>query len=134
MRAQQSNEVPTRRRWWLLIDVIVVLAFVLIGRESHDDANMFVDVLQTAAPFIVGLGAGWVITWRWRDLLDVRTGVVVAAATVLVGLTVRRLVFGEGIALPFVIVTTLVLVTGLVGSRVLIATAGRHTSARQPGP
>ena len=134
MRAQQTNEVPTRRRWWLLIDVIVVLAFVLIGRESHDEANTFVDILQTAAPFIAGLGAGWVITWRWREPLDVRTGVVVAAVTVLVGLTARRLVVGEGIALPFVIVTTLVLVTGLVGSRVLIATAWRHTSTRQPGP
>lgn len=125
MQTQDSNEISMRSRWWAIVDVIVVLAFVLIGRENHEVGNAFVDVLRTAAPFLIGLAAGWFTASRWRKPLDPRTGVAIAAVTVSVGLAVRRIVFGDGIALPFIIVTSLFVVAGLVGWRMLIAASGR---------
>lgn len=119
MRTEHLNDALTRHRWWLA-DVVVVLAFVLIGRESHDEGNALVEVARTAAPFLVGLVAAWLMTGGWRVPLDPRTGVVVAAVTVTVGLTVRRIVFGDGTAMPFIIVTTLVLGAGLLGWRLVV--------------
>jgi hypothetical protein len=45
------------------------------------------------------------------------TGVILWIVTVTVGLGIRRFAFGDGIAMPFVIVATLVIGLLLVGTR-----------------
>lgn len=114
-----SGRTHVGRTWWPLADIAVVLVFVLVGRENHGEGNAFFDVVRTAAPFVVGLVAGWFVTGARLAPLTVRTGTGVAAVTVVVGLVVRRIAFGDGIAAPFVIVTTGVLLAGLVGWRVV---------------
>ncbi len=97
------------------IDLLMVLAFVLIGRASHGED--FVGTLTTFWPFLVGLLVGWAIARAWRaPRRIVGTGVVVWASTVVVGLLLR-VVSGQGIAVSFVIVTALVLAVFIVGWR-----------------
>jgi hypothetical protein len=100
-----------------IIDVVVVLAFVLIGRASHGEDAL--GTLVTLWPFLVGLVVGWVITRAWRaPRRIVPTAVIIWAATVIVGLLLR-VVSGQGIAVSFVIVTAVVLAVFLIGWRAL---------------
>jgi hypothetical protein len=94
------------------LDVLAVLVFVAIGRRSHDETgNAIVGALKVAAPFLIGLVVGWVLSIITvqgdRAPRAVRTGVVIWVSTVVIGLVLRRLVFDRGIALAFIIVATI---------------------------
>jgi hypothetical protein len=105
-----------------LIDVVCVLVFVLIGRRNHDEGEALVEVLRTLAPFVIGLTAGWALLARTAQRgVAWRSGIVVWAATVVVGLILRRVAFDRGTAFSFVVVATLFLGVFLVGWRLLAA-------------
>nr|MBA3288943.1 DUF3054 family protein [Acidimicrobiia bacterium] len=77
-------------------------------------------ILGVAAPFLIGLAAGW-LAWvpARRAPITITTGAVVAAATVIVGLVLRRVAWDRGVALSFAIVTALVLGGFFIGWRAL---------------
>ena len=97
------------------IDVVVVTAFVLIGRASHDADTPLVATLW---PFVAGLAAGWLISRAWRAPISIRTGLIIWPVTAAVGILLRALT-GQGVQLSFIIVTTLVLGAFLMGWRLL---------------
>mgnify|MGYP001387874682 CR=1 FL=1 len=101
------------------IDVCAVLAFVAIGRASHDEALNPIGFAGTAWPFLVGLAAGWaaVRAWRRPEAL-VPTGVAVWAATIVIGMVLRA-VTGQGTAAAFVVVASLFLGAVLLGWRLV---------------
>lgn len=101
------------------LDVFVVVLFVAIGRRNHEESGALRSVIETAAPFLIGLAAAWGITKAWRRPMRVLTGVAIWPITVLVGMIVRRLVFDRGTAPSFVIVATIFLGATLVGWRAL---------------
>ena len=112
------------------LDVFVVILFVAIGRREHEQSSAFTDVLETGAPFLIGLAIAWLATRAWRRPTTLRIGLAVWPITVLVGMIVRRAVFDRGTATAFVIVATLFLGAGLVGWR-----AGwRLTERRRQAP
>ena len=105
-----------------LVDVVCVLVFVLIGRRNHDEGEALVEVLRTLAPFLIGLTAGWALLARTaRRGVAWHSGVIVWAATVVVGLVLRRVAFDRGTAFSFVVVATVFLGVFLVGWRLLLA-------------
>ncbi|AKU17003.1 DUF3054 domain-containing protein [Luteipulveratus mongoliensis] len=106
----------------LALDVVLVLVFAAIGRASHDEGNAVVGVLATAAPFVAGTAVGWIVVSRpgRRSPLDLGPGIPVWLCTVAVGMVLRRVV-GDGTALSFVIVATLVLGAFLLGWRAAYA-------------
>lgn len=101
----------------LLLDPAAVVVFVAIGRDTHDEASGVAGVAATAAPFLVAMAAGWVLTRAWRDPVSVRTGTGVWAITVAGGMLVRRLAFGDGTAAAFVVVAAVFLGLILLGWR-----------------
>ncbi|WP_286277105.1 DUF3054 domain-containing protein [Naasia aerilata] len=105
--------VRTRSVLAFAVDLVLVLVFVLIGRASHgeDQAGFAVTLL----PFLAGLLAGWLLR-SGRPPLAVRSGAVVWAATVVLGMLLRAAT-GQGIAPAFVVVAVLVLGVFLVGWR-----------------
>ena len=111
------------------IDTALVTLFVAIGRRNHDEDPGVIGVLSTAAPFLVGLLVGWMITTAWDDPTTVRKGLIIWPTTVAVGMLVRRLV-GDGTAVSFVIVATLFLGATLVGWRAawLAVASKRHVA------
>ncbi|HET9257876.1 MAG TPA: DUF3054 domain-containing protein [Pseudonocardiaceae bacterium] len=115
-------------------DVLAVLGFAITGRGSHAEAADAFGVLSTAAPFLLGLFAGWLAAGAWSAPLRPLTGMVVWAGTVVVGLGVRA-AFTHRLPLTFVLVAAVSLAVLLLGWRGLvrlIARCGRPRSHRAP--
>lgn len=101
----------------LLVDVGAVLLFATVGRRSHTEGVTVGGVLHTAWPFLAGLVVGWLAMRAWRrPTVVVPIGVVVWICAVAGGMLLRRVV-GDGTALPFVAVATVVLALLLIGWR-----------------
>jgi len=114
----------------LVLDVALVVAFAATGRASHD-SDVLGGLWQTSWPFLAALAVGWIVTLAWRaPAAPVRTGLGVWAVT-LVGGMVLRAVSGQGTAVPFIIVATLVLGGALVGWRLVALGVAR--TRRAPG-
>ena len=93
-----------------LLDVAAVVVFVAIGRRSHDeDGNVVVGALKVAAPFVIALVVGWVVSRAWRRPDHLRTGVVIWLVTIVVGMLLRHFAFDRGTAASFIIVATIAL-------------------------
>ena len=108
------------------LDVTSIVVFVAIGQQEHDDSRGgIVGLLETAAPFLIGLAVAWLIVRAWRRPTKVWTGVLLWPITVLVGMIVRNLVFDDGTAASFVVVATLFLGACLVGWRALLRSLAR---------
>ena len=102
------------------IDVFVVVLFVAIGRRNHDESPGIGGLVETAAPFLIGLVVGWLAARVWTAPVGWRTGLVVWVLTVAVGMLCRRLFFDEGTAISFVIVASVFLGVFLNGWRAVV--------------
>lgn len=113
----------------LLLDAALLLAFVLIGRGSHDEP--LAGAWGTYWPFLVPLLVGWLITAGWQAPTAVlRTGFIVWAVTVGGGVLLR-LANGQGAEPSFIVVTAVVLAAFLMGWRVLAAVLRRMAGSRR---
>ena len=115
--APVSNSAAPPTRWWLTLDAVIILIFVIVGRDTHQESQTVLDVIETAAPFLWALLAGWLVTRAWKDPISFRTGIGVASVTIVGGVVLRRLVYADGIATPFIIVTALFLLATMLGWR-----------------
>lgn len=121
----------------LIADVLLVVAFAALGRASHNDPVLGdergLGLAQTAWPFLVALGVGWVVTLAFRKpLAPLRTGVPVWLITVAGGMLLRA-VSGQGTAIAFIIVATLTLLLLLVGWRLVATFVARQRARAHAG-
>ncbi|MCW1957809.1 MAG: DUF3054 domain-containing protein, partial [Mycobacterium sp.] len=107
-------------------DVASILIFVAIGRHNHSEGVTPGGVLWTAWPFLAGLALAWIIFRAWRRPTTVYpTGVAVWLSTVAIGMGLRSGI-GEGTAVSFVVVATLVTGVLLLGWRAAVRLAARR--------
>jgi hypothetical protein len=115
------------------LDAAVVVSFAVIGRGRHDEATAQSatltsetvgptpsDVIRVAAPFLIGLAAGWFVARAWRRPFDIATGRIIWVVTVALGMVLRRALFDDGIAFSFVIVASIFTGLLLLGWRVVV--------------
>jgi hypothetical protein len=103
----------------VVVDVVLVVVFVLIGRGNHGEAATLAGTVTTVWPFLVGLAIGWAIMRAWRSPMRILwSGIGVWIATVLAGMLLRE-ASGQGTAVSFVIVATVVLGAFLLGWRAI---------------
>ena len=126
--------------WAFLLDAVCVLAFAAGGRSSHDEAISVGGVAQTAWPFLVGLGVGWLVLLaasgsgsRRDHLSPVPAGVVLVLASWGLGM-VLRLVTGQGASGAFPLVALAFLTLTLIGWRVVAALISRRAPRRSSVP
>ncbi|MCR6712621.1 MAG: DUF3054 domain-containing protein [Demequina sp.] len=104
------------------LDVAAILVFASIGRASHEEGILGdngVGLATTLWPFLAGAAVGWLIARAWKRPCDWRrTGVIVWASTLVVGMVLRA-VSGQGVQPSFVIVAGLFLALFLIGWRVV---------------
>ena len=107
--------------------MVCVLAFVVIGRASHQDGESLAGVTSTAWPFLAGLAVGEAATRAWRrPAALVPTGVGVWLATVALGQLLRA-VAGQGTDAAFIAVSAVFLGLFLLGWRLV---AGLYPAVR----
>ena len=119
---------PDRRTIALaaMFDVDTILLFVLIGRRSHDEGGSFlVETVKVAASFLIALAVAWLVARAWRAPRAARTGAVVWAVTVAVGVALRP-VFGRHVQVSFVIVAAVFIGLGLIGWRAVARQVGKR--------
>lgn len=110
---------------------------MLMGRNNHDEGLTPASVLGVAAPFLIALCAAWVVmllatrrtvATTGRTLSVQRlwpAGIALWVTTAVGGLVLRNLVFGDGTAASFVVVTCVVLGVGMLGWRAVWTAATR---------
>jgi hypothetical protein len=101
------------------LDVVSVLVFVAVGRRNHDEGTAVGGVLEVAAPFLIALAIGWLVSLTWRQPMNLRSGAIIWASTIVVGMILRNVIFDRGTATAFVIVATLFLGAVLLGWRAI---------------
>ena len=102
-----------------MLDTASVLAFVVVGRRNHNEGTALDGVITVAAPFLIALVIGWLVSRAWRQPIKLRTGAAVWASTIIVGMLLRNLAFDRGTARSFVIVATLFMGAVLLGWRAI---------------
>lgn len=113
-----------------LLDALALLAFAAAGRRSHDEGGGAAQVVETAAPFLLGAALAWLATGAFRRPLAVGSGVRIWALGTPLGLALRSLVFDRGIAPSFVVVALVATGALLVGWRALAALVARRRAPR----
>jgi Protein of unknown function (DUF3054) len=123
------------RRWVALaFDVGCVLLFVVLGRRSHDEGGSVTSTLNVAAPFLVGLAAGWVLSPHVRRRpRSLRAGLDVWVATVVIGVLLRWFAWDRSTAFTFVLVAAAFLGLFLVGWRVVVSATSPPRRAVRSG-
>lgn len=117
-------------RRWAAIDLLVVLAFVAVGRSVHDHGINAVGLASTAWPFVVGVAVGWlVVVALGRVGTSLSDGVIVSVVTVAVGMFLRT-VAGQGIAVAFILVALGFLGAFMLGGRALLGGL-RHVRSKR---
>lgn len=115
-----------------LLDLVLVLVFVTVGRSSHGESVDMAGIGATAWPFVASLVAGWLVSLAWRHPLVVwPTGVVIWAVTLGGGLLLR-VVSEQGVQSAFVLVAAITLAVFLLGWR-LVALLVMRGSRRRVG-
>ena len=106
-----------------IADVVAIVVFVAIGRRNHDEGTTVDGIATVAAPFLIALAVGWLVSRAWARPLAPHTAFVIWPVTVAVGMVLRNLVFDRGTAASFIIVATVVTGVFLVGWRLVAARA-----------
>lgn len=122
--ARQQDRLPLA----VGLDVGSVVFFVAAGRRTHEQDPAIAGLIETAAPFLLGLLLAWIVARAWRSPESMRTGLVIWPLTVLFGMLLRNVVFDDGTALSFVIVAAGFLGLTLVGWRAVVALIDRRRS------
>ncbi|KUI24272.1 hypothetical protein AU196_20465 [Mycobacterium sp. IS-1742] len=101
----------------LSADLVSVVVFCTIGRRSHAEGLTVAGIAETSWPFVAGTAVGWLAARAWRQPLSLApTGVIVWVCTIVVGMVLRKL-SGQGVAVSFIIVASLVTALLLLGWR-----------------
>lgn len=114
------------KRWFWVIDVVIIILFAVIGREDHGFVSDFWDYLRVAAPFLVALGISIVLARAWRDPVYWLTGLFLAIGTLVIGMVLRANVWDDGTATGFIVVSTVWMVGLMVGWRLVVSGIARY--------
>lgn len=115
-----------------LIDVVLTLVFVLIGRSSHAEGITLSGTLTTWWPFLAGLAIGWAATAGWLKPMSIaRTGIGVWLVTVAAGMLLR-VISGQGTAVSFIIVALVAVGVLLLGWRAAAIPFLRRSRRKTP--
>lgn len=110
----------------LALDVVLIILFAALGRDTHQHGLDPAGILVTASPFLAACLAGRLLLARWQSPASLwPAGAVLWLITVVAGLGIRAL-FGGGVAPSFAVVTLCVL-----GAFLLVPRAVNHLVRRK---
>jgi len=96
----------TSDRALIFFDLAIIAAFVLIGRNEHNSGSQIIGYLTTVSPFLIATLVAWSLPHVRQSPGSVPAGLTVWATVIILGMVLRRTIFGGGTAVPFVVVAT----------------------------
>lgn len=124
-----NNHRSPRRYLFLALDVVLIIVFAALGRDTHEHGLEPAGILITASPFLAACVAGWLVLGRrWSPAALWPAGAALWLITVVAGLGIRALA-GGGVAPSFALVTLCVLGAFLLLPRALAALVRRRGPA-----
>lgn len=121
-----------QKQYAVVLDILLVVLFIAIGRASHHESLKPVEVLVTAWPFILALAIGWVVMLvRKREHMGLGAGIFLWLVTWVGGLALR-LSSGDSAATAFIIVAGVTLALFLIGWRMLAEVLLRNRPGTEP--
>lgn len=136
MTALRSTPARTGRSLHLLLalDVVLIILFAALGRDTHEHGLDPAGILLTASPFLAACLAGWALLGRrYPPAAPWPFGVALWLLTVIAGLGIRALA-GGGVAPSFALVTLCVLGAFLLLPRTAHALVRRLRGRRRQPP
>jgi hypothetical protein len=123
------------KRAWIapLADAAILVAFVGIGRRSHNEGSALDEFLRVLWPFAVGLVLAYAVTQLWRSPLDLPRAAVAWLVTVGVGETLRLAVQDRELKIGFLVVALIWFGALMVGWRYVVRRVTRRRRSR-PAP
>ena len=107
------------KKYALALDVLFLLLFVGIGRNTHQHSITVSGMASTLWPFLTGLLVGWFVVWRLHRAGSLPVnGLLIVLMTVSFGM-ILRVLSGQGTVLAFIIVAFAFLTLFLVGWRLI---------------
>ncbi len=107
------------KRWFWVLDVVVVVSFAVIGSDFHGFAFDFLGILRVATPFLIALGGGIAILRAWNKPLSIINGVLLAMISLAGGMAMRHYLWNEGTPKMFILVTGAYFLALMVGWRLI---------------
>lgn len=123
---------PARLARAMVVDLLLVVVFAAIGRRNHDEGGGLIETLTVAAPFLIGYVLAAAAFRLDRAPTDVRRALKVAVAGVGIGLVLRGVVFGRGLAPAFVVVAVITITALIVGWRIVATGIARSRAGARP--
>lgn len=124
-----------RVRYAAMADLLVLVAFVLIGRRSHGEDAGIDGFVRVIWPFAAGLAVGWLASGLFRAPLVWTRAVVAWLTTVAIGMALRIAVQGRDFKVAFTIVTLVFVGVGMLGWRAVVrrsvSRSARRSGSRQ---
>ncbi|MCC9145466.1 MULTISPECIES: DUF3054 domain-containing protein [unclassified Arthrobacter] len=119
-------------RWPAVLgmDLVLIIVFAALGRQSHEHGLTVPGILATALPFLIACLLSWGAMRAWRRPAQLwPAGTIIWLGTVAAGLGLRALA-GGGTAVSFQVVTLVVLGAFLLGRRLAwtVISGRRHRS------
>lgn len=116
-----------------VVDVVLIVVFSTFGRGAHSEGLGAAQVWGTAWPFLAGLVVGWLILLATRrDPGGLGSGVLVWAASLVVGMVIRGIGDGRVPHWSFIVVAASVTAIFLIGWRAIRAAVLRGRGTRTP--
>ncbi len=107
------------KRWFWIVDSIVVISFVAIGSDFHGFTYQLAGILRVAAPFLIAFAGGVFALRVWVKPLSILNGALLGLITLTAGMLMRGYLWNEGTARMFIIVSGAWFVGIMVGWRLI---------------
>jgi hypothetical protein len=121
MPAENTNSDTLRamRRWYWILDAVVVVSFALIGSDFHGFTFDIVGILGVAAQFLIAQGVGTAALRSRTDPLSIVSGLLIALVTLVGGMLLRRFVWDDRTPLVFILVAGAYFASVMAGWRLI---------------
>lgn len=93
------------KKWFWVLDAAIIVSFAVVGRDTHGFNSDWGEVIRISIPFLIALGVGIVAMRAWRNPTNLLVGLVVGVITLVGGMLIRGLVFDDGTATTFILVS-----------------------------
>jgi len=93
------------KKWFWVLDAAIVVSFAVIGRDTHGFNSDWGEVVRISIPFLVALGVGIVVMRAWQTPTNLMVGLALGIITLAGGMLMRGIVFDDGTATTFILVS-----------------------------